>query len=250
MKDRFLSAGYRYCLTYLLSIAIVCGLVTDGRAQNYYPDDLGNTWTLRSEDGLEERVVTIEGPETIGTESVKVISDGTYPISDPASNNPNKFFIKSTPNRVLIFRVTATIELLNAPLEVTIDYSPPETFLPIPIELGSEWAVTGETMLLLLRATVTNVAKVVAIEGVTVPAGTFQDCLKIEQELQTNAVGFQVPAQSSTMWLAPDFGLVKSINSKGVVFELIDHNISIDGPVVAVEPKWKLATTWGALKER
>ena len=91
-----------------------------------------------------------------------------------------------------------------------------------------------------------------AIEDVTVPAGTFQDCLEIEQQLQTqlSPALATFPSTSSTMWLAPDIGLVKATNSEGVVFELIDHNIAIDGPVVAVEPKWKLATTWGALKKR
>ena len=255
MKTIFSTAGYRYCFVCFLLLAPVCGSVSLGHAQNYYPDEVGNTWILHSysEDRkrkIEERRVTIEGTETIRGEELKVISDGTYPVSNPASNNPSKFFIKATPARVLIFRATATIELLNIPLEVTIDYSPPETFLPIPIGLGSEWTVAGETMLLLLRATVTNVAKVVAIEDITVPAGTFQDCLKIEQELQTSATGFQAPAQSSTMWLAPDFGLVKSLNSNGVTFELTDYDVTIDGLVVAVEPKEKLATTWGALKKR
>lgn len=244
MKDRFLTAGYRYCFISLLTIAIVCGSVSDGHTQNYYPDDFGNTWTLRSEDGIEERVVTIEGPETIGSESLKVISDGTYPVSDPASNNPNKFFIKTTPDRVLIFRATAIIQGIAA----TIDYSPPETFLPVPIELGTEWTVTGEARLGFLSIPVTNVAKVVTVEDVTVPAGTFHDCIEIEQEL--SASGVLSFSTQSTMWLAPDFGLVKSLNSSGVVFELIDHNITIDGPVVAVEPKGKLATTWGALKQR
>ena len=244
MKTRFLTAGYRYCFISLLLIVIVCGLASDGQAQNYYPDDFGNTWTLRSEDGIEERVVTIEGPKTIGTEVLKVISDGTYPVSDPTSNNPNKFFIKSTPDRILIFRATATIQ----GIAVTIDYSPPETFLPVPIKLGTEWAVTGEARLGFLSIPVTNVAKVVAVKDVTVPVGTFHDCLEIEQEL--SASGVLSFSTQSTMWLAPDFGLVKSLSNSDIVFELIDHNITIDDIVVAVEPKGKLATTWGALKKQ
>ena len=253
MKDRFLSAGYRYCFIFLSSIAIVCGSVSNGHTQNYYPDDIGNTWTLRSTDGIDERVVTIEGPETIGTESLKVIADGTYPVSDPTSNNPNKFFIKTTPNGVLIFRAIATVAILG---EITIDYSPPETFLPIPITVGTEWTVAGEATAslfgLAIQIKTTNTAKVIAIEDVTVPAGIFRNCLKIEQQLETQLTPAlaTLPSTTSTMWLAPDFGLVQSLNSSGVRFELIDHNIPIDGPVVAVEPKWKLATTWGALKKQ
>ena len=253
MKARFLTAGYRYCFISLLSIVIVCGSVSDSHTQNYYPDEVGNTWTLRSVDGFDERVVTIEGPETIGTEEVKVISDGTYPVSDPASNNPNRLFIKSGPEGVLIFRAIATVAILG---EITIDYSPPETFLPIPIEVGTEWTVTGEATAslfgLAIKIEATNTAKVVAIEDVTVPVGTFRDCLRIEQEFETQLTPALAtfPTTSSTMWLAPDVGLVQALDSKNVKFELIDHNIPIDGPVVAVEPKGKLATTWGALKKR
>ena len=248
MKTRFSTAGYRYCFISLLSIALVCGSVSRGHAQNYYPDEVGNTWTLRSEDRIEERVVTIEGTETIGTESVKVISDSTYPVSNPASNNPNKFFIKATPNGVLIFRATATVQGFDA----TIDYSPPEIFLPVPIELGTEWTVTGDAKARLFGVEIniptTNTAKVVAVEDVTVPTGTYYDCLKIEQEFSTS--GLVKSSTQTTMWLAPDFGLVKSLNSSGITFELIDYDVTIDGPVVSVEPKEKLATTWGTLKKR
>ena len=247
MKTAFLTTGPCYCVICLLSIALVCGSVSLCEAQNYYPDEVGNTWTLRSEDGIEERVVTIEGPETIGTEVVKVISDGTYPVSDPTSNNPSKLFIKATPNGVLVFRATATVQGFDA----TIDYSPPETFLPIPIGLGSEWTVTGDAKALLfgveIKIPTTNAAKVVAVEDVTVPTGTYHDCLKIELEFSTS--GLVTSSTQTTMWLAPDFGLVKSLNSDGIVFELIDYDLTIDGPVVAVEPKGKLATTWGALKK-
>ncbi len=244
MKVGFLTTDYRHCFICLLSIVIVCGSVLDGHAQRYYPDDFGNTWILRSTDGIDERVVIIEGPETVGNESLKVITDGTYPISDPASNNPNKFFIKATPNRVLIFRATARVQ----GFDVTIDYSPPETFLPIPIKKGSAWTVTGEARLGVIPIEVTNAAKVVEIEDVTVPAGTFHDCLKIEQELSTS--GLVKLSTQSTMWLAPDIGIVKALNSSDVIFELIDYNITIDGIEVAVHPKERLATTWGALKKR
>ena len=103
-------------------------------------------------------------------------------------------------------------------------------------------------MLGFISITVTNVATAVAVEDVTVPTGTYHDCLKIEQEV--SASGLVSFSTQSTMWLAPDFGLVKSLNNDGITFELIDYDVTIDGPVVAVEPKEKLATTWGAVKKR
>ncbi len=237
MKTRFFTTSYRYCFIFLLSIVIVCAPVSDGHTQNYYPDEFGNTWVLQSTDGGTERIITIEGPETIGAESLKVISDRT-------GDNTNKFFIKSKPDGVLISRATATV----AGFDVSIDYSPPETFLPIPVELGSEWTVTGEASLGIISIEVTNVAKVVDVEPITVPAGTFQGCLEIEQHLSSS--GLIRFSQQSTMWLAPDIGIVKALSSNDVTFELIDYNIAIDGIVVAVEPKGKLAMTWGALKKR
>lgn len=247
MKARFFPVDYRYCLTLLLSTAIVCGSAALCRAQNYYPDEFGNTWILRSTDGIDERVVVIEGPETIGRESLKVISDRTYTISNPTNSNPNQLFIKAEPHGVLIFRAVASVAVLG---EVTINYSPPETFLPIPIGLGSEWAVTGRTRILgLINAEITNAAKVVAIEDVTVPAGTFRDCLRIQQTFSVSSA-ITVAPQSSIMWLAPNVGIVKAVSSDDVTFELIHYEIAIDGTEVAVHPKEQLAMTWGALKNR
>ena len=195
---------------------------------------------------FDERVVTIEGPETIGNELVKVISDQT-------NDNPNKFFIKTEQGGVLIFRAIATVAVFG---EITIDYSPPQTFLPSPIELGSEWIVSGEATASLfgieIKIEVTNTAKVVDIEDVIGPAGTFRDSLEVEQHLQIqlSPALATIPSTSSTMWLAPDVGLVQALNSDNVKFELIDYDITIDGKEVAVHPKEKLAMTWGALKKR
>ena len=195
---------------------------------------------------FDERVVTIEGPETIGNELVKVISDQT-------NDNPNKFFIKTEQGGVLIFRAIATVAVFG---EITINYSPPQTFLPSPIELGSEWIVSGEATASLfgieIKIEVTNTAKVVDIEDVIGPAGTFRDSLEVEQQLQIqlSPALATIPSTSSTMWLAPDVGLVQALNSDNVKFELIDYDITIDGKEVAVHPKEKLAMTWGALKKR
>ena len=242
MKKGFLRVDYRCCLICLLSVAAVCGSVSRGYAQSYYPDEFGNTWILHSTDGIDERVVAIEGPETIGAESLKVISDQT-------NDNISRFFIKTESDRILIFRATASVAVFG---NISINYSPPQTFLPIPIKLGSEWKVTGEAKLPLgIKVEVTNSAKVVAVENVIVPAGTFRDCLKIEQQLQMrfSSGGVQFPPQSSTMWLAPDIGLVKAISSDNIIFELIRYELTtIDGTEVAVHPKEKLATVWGALK--
>ena len=243
MKARFFTINHRYCFICLLSIAVVCGAVSDSQAQSYYPDEFGNTWILRSTDGIDERIVAVEGPETIGTESLRVIVDRT-------NDNTSKFFIKTEPDGVLIFRAIASVAPFGA---VSIDYSPPQIFLPVPIGLGSEWTVTGAAKLSLgiigITIETTNDAKVVAIENVIVPAGLFRNCLKIEQQIRLSTGGAQFSPQNSTIWLAPDIGLVKAISTDNIIFELIRYEITtIDDTEVAVQPKEKLAITWGALK--
>jgi hypothetical protein len=242
IKTRFLTVCHRYWLLCLLLIIAVYGSASSGYAQNYYPDEFGNMWFLRSTDGIDERVITIQGPQIINGESLKIIVERT-------NDNINQFFIKSESDGVKLFRAVTSVPVFG---NVTFDYSPPQTFLPSPIGLGSEWKVVSEGGLPLgIKVQLTNHAKIVVIEDVTVPAGTFRNCLKIQQDIQIRVPGItDLSPQSNVMWLAPDIGLVKTITTNDITFELIRFDVTIDGTVVAVEPKDKLATTWAALKKK
>jgi hypothetical protein len=50
------------------------------------------------------------------------------------------------------------------------------------------------------------------------------------------------------MWLAPNLGPVKFVNSDDIVFELTRYNVSVDETVVP--SKMKLATTWATIRNR
>ena len=79
-------------------------------------------------------------------------------------------------------------------------------------------------------------ATVIAQEDVTTPIGKFRNCFKIKQDYVVKA--FLNITVTTYMWLAPNIGLVKEMDSSKVVYELVDyklfypwdvsHNLKID----------------------
>ena len=51
-----------------------------------------------------------------------------------------------------------------------------------------------------------------------------------------------------TMWLAPNVGIVKTIDRRDVTFELVSYDVATEEIEISVQPKDNLATAWGALK--
>ena len=216
----------------------VCNFASQSHAQNYYPDEFGNTWRLRSTDGVDERIVTIEGPEIVNGEELKIIADQT-------NGDTNRLYVKTEPDGIKLYRLIANVALLG---EIIFDYSPPQFFLPNTINLGTKWIIEGEASIPLLgQIHSTTDSEVVAIDDITVPAGSFPNSLKIEQAVMNIAPVGNLDLKM-TMWLAPHVGLVKAISSSDVIFELISYDVATEETEIAVQPKGNLAATWGALK--
>ncbi|MDE0041141.1 MAG: hypothetical protein OXT74_03845 [Candidatus Poribacteria bacterium] len=209
-------------------------------SRNFYPDDIGNRWTLQSLDKMNLRTVTIKGPEIVNGEELRLIEEDT-------NGNINKLLVKSEADGIKLFRSVVAIAIIG---EVTFDYSPPQVFLPIPAHLGSTWTVQSDAEIAVVgKVQSTNRAEVIAIEEVVTPAGTFQNCLNIHQNIALNLPIADLELTNS-MWLAPNIGLVKATDSSGVIFELIDFDIAESEPQTAVQPIGKLATTWASMKNQ
>ena len=65
-------------------------------------------------------------------------------------------------------------------------------------------------------------ATVVAQEDVTTPIGTFRNCFKIRQDYEVTGLNIFV---ETYMWLAPNIGLVKEMDSNQKIFELVDYKL-------------------------
>ena len=92
----------------------------------------------------------------------------------------------------------------------TAIFDPPVVKLTDSMVPGIAWASAGEH-----NSTsggeryFTDSSEVVAIENVSVPAGSFSNCLKIYSQHQYGAVG----VHSQMDWICPDVGLVKRIHN-------------------------------------
>ena len=120
-------------------------------------------------------------------------------------------------------------------------FNPPQDFVPNPIHLGSKWISSNNDGAIKIKTE----RKVVKVETVTVPAGTFQRCLKISEDVVVTR-GNNQKRNLSYMWLAKNVGPVKLINPDEEVFQLAEYNT-----VLAVKKRDQhLSAVWGRVKSR
>ena len=120
-------------------------------------------------------------------------------------------------------------------------FNPPQDFVPNPIRLGSKWISSNNDGVIKIKTE----RKVVKVETVTVPAGTFQRCLKISEDVVVTR-GNNQKRNLSYMWLAKNVGPVKLINPDEEVFQLVEYNT-----VLAVKKRDQhLSAVWGRVKSR
>lgn len=101
----------------------------------------------------------------------------------------------------------------------TTAFNPPAVILTDSMVPGIAWASGGE-----LNSSSAGVSyfidkrEVVGVESVTVPAGSFDDCLKVHVLIRK---GSSSQTDFQLNWICPDIGLVKRIGARGtVMFEL------------------------------
>jgi len=182
---------------------------TEASAYQYYPNFVGNTWTLRSPDGAEERVVKIIRTTVISEPEVNVLERHTH-------GGVDEMYIFTDSDGIKMVRSLVHVGGFALPL----DYDPPQVFIPSYLKVGTSWTIKGETVIVKVNANAT----VVAQEDVTTPIGTFRNCFKIRQDYEvTGLINISV---KTYMWLAPNIGLVKEMDSSQKVFELVYYKLS------------------------
>ena len=180
---------------------------TNAFSHKYYPNFVGNRWVLRSlQEPIEEHVVEITGKEFIAGQEVNVLTRHSHTGTD-------KFYIATFEDGVKVYRLGGNIGFFG---NITFDYVPPETLIPFPLEVGTTWEVVGKTTVNQFDLNANTISTVVTMEDVTVPAGTFRNCLFIQQQhIIKSLINISV---TGGIWLAPNVGLVKEMNTSGVIF--------------------------------
>lgn len=241
-------------------------------ANSYYPVTVGNKWVFHRDNGKDRYTIKVTmseeaanrievqrpgaggpkgqrpgagGPEGQQGFPADIQQGGVRVIS--TQNNETSVstrFIVTQPDGIrqvlLVLRDAPAVG--NQRLAGGVfTFNPPQDFVPNPIRLGSKWISSNNDGAIKIK-TERNVVKV---ETVTVPAGTFQRCLKISEDVVVTR-GNNQKRNLSYMWLAKNVGPVKLINPDEEVFQLVEYNT-----VLAVKKRDQhLSAVWGRVKSR
>ncbi len=213
------------CLLLSLSFwAGLCGAeesVTIAKSEEYFPDTLGSRWTYRgqiSEGPLQtierkffENVSTVSGTKTLKGVTVTVFHD-----TNPGNHGESDSFYRrdvvgivyygSEPGTPLEKQITP-YQIFRFPLKVPSSF---QQFDRTGLDFGSDIDRDGtdETV------DTQGWSKVIGLETIIVPAGTFQDAIKVEARMNMHihlsgskhtVSGIDV----MTAWFAKGVGLVK-----------------------------------------
>ncbi len=213
-------------VTLLIAMFIFFSLNVMASAQNYYPTTLGNIWVMESEDKAERLTYTVEtSDESINGKDLALLKITTETLGTD-SILTEKYFIDFDEEGIKLYKIVVE---LGTPFGIaTALLYPPALFYPLTLELGDSWGLTADTEVNLAGpVTFTSTNRVVDVEKVVTPAGTFENCLKIRIDTKsTTTLG--ATHGTAYQWLAPNFGPVKFENTQDIVFELVSFNLRYD----------------------
>ena len=261
-------------ILFLTVFGFISGFTLVSYANSYYPVAVGNKWVFHGDNGKDRytiKVATSEeaanrievqrpgagGPKAKGQRPGAGGPEGKQRL--PADIQQGSVRVISTQNnetsvstRFIVTQPDGIRQVLlvlrDAPAVGNqrlaggvFTFNPPQDFVPNPIHLGSKWISSNNDGAIKIKTE----RKVVKVETVTVPAGTFQRCLKISEDVVVTR-GNNQKRNLSYMWLAKNVGPVKLINPDEEVFQLAEYNT-----VLAVKKRDQhLSAVWGRVKSR
>ncbi|MDE0019271.1 MAG: dockerin type I domain-containing protein [Candidatus Poribacteria bacterium] len=227
----------------VLVLSFVCSFSFTAAAQNYYPAEVGNTWVLENADVEERRTYSLEEPETVNGTEVITLKIEIEELSTDELVDTDKYFLTVGSEAIKLHGTVFEEATIGG--TVTADFPTPATFFPLHLELGDQWQIVADAVVKLnlgleIAGKSTTNLEVVGFETLETPAGTFQNCAKVELALQFSAGGFINIDSTTYQWLAPDVGPVQYQNSDGLIFKLVrtnlptepdPHDVNADGVV-------------------
>lgn len=215
-----------------LVLLLLCSrIVATAETVAYYPTDLGNIWVLETEDGAERATYTIEASEEhIDGKEIALFKRTAETLGSDEITGET-YFVHFDDEGVKLHKVVA--ELGSFLGTATAVLSPPALFVPASLALGDSWEfMLASEVILSGPISITYTYEVIAVEDVVTPAGTFENCLKVQIDSRT--VTASISRSTSYQWLAPNIGIVKVETSQGIAFNLISSNLVSDASIYDV----------------
>ena len=225
--------GKRFAFVLSLVLLLFClSVVVTVEALEYYPTDLGNIWVLETADETERVTYTIEASEErIDGKEIALFKRTAETVGTDETTG-EVYFVHFDDEGVKLHKVVAELGSVFGTATATL--SPPVLFLPASFELGDSWTFTLESEVILTGpVSVSYVYEVIAVEDVITPAGTFENCLKIQVDSRTVSA-LSVGRTTSYQWLAPNVGIVRIETSQEIVFNLVSSNLVSDTSIYDV----------------
>ena len=245
---------FRTFFTLLLVFGVSAVLMGDAAETiQYFPETLGSYWVYEDPDGNELTRRVVEGKE-IGEEMYHAFS--YEPALKDSANydyhiHPNfyrigeekvTFWVGDEVEKTVKAHLTKEMEAflkilekMGAPFimlyKIETEAQDPFYVLPMPVTFNEKWKATQIKAKITMQPvppqdppeatiefTIVETGTVVGTENVETPAGTFEDCLKIEYRTETKVevssaelgFGSETPGESfTTLWVAPNIGIVK-----------------------------------------
>jgi len=213
-----------------LVVSLAYSFLLTAAAQNYYPADIGNTWVFDSVNGEEQTTYTLEGPEIIDGEERILLKIRNEELST-GEVDTDKYFLTVGDEAIELHRTV--LELKGPPAAiVTANFPTPVTFFPLQLEMGDKWQIAADAEVKveilpqpIFGENITDFEVVGFEDDFVTPAGTFQNCAKVQLDLNFTAGGFLNLDSKTHQWFAPDIGPVQYENSDGLIFKLISSNL-------------------------
>ena len=216
-------------LKVILVLSLICSFALTATAQDYYPTTIGNTWDFLSTDGAERRTYSIEesDTETDAEAGIFILRILTETLGTDTVDN-DVYYISDDAGDLKLHRIR-TEERGFGIAAATLD--PPALFFPADLPVGRPWdIVTVAELDLIGTATTTSTIEVVDSETLETPAGTFENCVKLEIRRKSDTALVTIRT-TSYQWLAPDVGPVKYEDDQGIVYELQSYTL-VEPPAV------------------
>ncbi len=230
-------------MKFLLVLGLICNFTYSAAAQNYYPANVGNEWVLERTDGSQHLTYSLEEPEDPADKDLILLKIET---KNPNANkiiDTDRYFLTTDEEGIKLHKTI--LQLFVGVGNVTAVLPTPAIFFPKALGLGDKWDLVVDTELDLdivkLPLTSTTNFEIVGFEDVVTPAGTFQNCAKIELKFTITSEQLNIDPTTSYQWLAPDVGPIKYENNDGHVFEMVSLKLVGPPPLNAQNPPvWQL----------
>jgi len=196
-----LSVGVLLAVAWLLSVAALAQ-GPEYTLKDYMPEAIGSSWTLSTTGAEGEEKVTYEvlpGREIDGQKAVAIV------MKDAEGQAHSGMLQAVTPDKVTTFGSLSRDRNAEASAEPSVRLYKPPAIFPGKLRAGQ----SAEQQVKMTRrdeeVDITLKVQLAALETVTVPKGTFADCLKL---VYTTSYGERT--MTRTVWYAKGVGMVKT----------------------------------------